>query len=154
MIEHFVESHNGGYYTSYLDIETIEEYDEETGDSDTVLASYEEGNVEEAIEAISGCFLDSSIFNKEIFENRILYFIDNDIPLDEAIKTIKGYVTCDYEFNKETIRFLAENGSISQEVCKGIVALFDKDIKEKHEFINKYDYSFVSNNITRTRKDT
>ena len=65
MEKHFVEKYSGEYYFSSQDKDTIQGVGEETGNGDTILFTYDEGNLEEPLMSMEKYLTRNYIFNRE-----------------------------------------------------------------------------------------
>lgn len=102
-MEYLVESHLGGYYISDLERSEIEVYCEQCGDSDTILLSFEDGMLKEALSE----YLSKSALN----EKEIKSDYESGILKDEMVEDL----IFDFDCDRNMIYCLHELSIISNE---------------------------------------
>ena len=114
MTEHLVRSHLGGYYLSVANPRHIEEYCEQCGDSDEIIASWDENDEKEMVEVLlSACYQESNLPDHTDNEEEVFYkwLDDNDIQ-----ENIRSEVTELFSYLKYFINHLSDEERIPAKI--------------------------------------
>lgn len=137
-MEHLVQSHLGGYYISSGDPIDIEAYCEECGDSDNIIASWENDNT---FLGLLGYF--SGL--KRTKEELEMYF-SRGVSKEDIIFGLM----CDFDDDRNIIFNLAEYNDISEEEMKKLIDQVSISQKEQFKLVKSV---FYSNGFVRKRNN-
>ena len=140
MKEHFVESRLGGYHFSYDDTESIQQYDEITGDSDAVLFTFDDEDKKEPFKSLASYLTSGLIFKKKDFVAKLLGYDALNIGIKAAIQNIKNDIVYEIDTSKDIVKSLYENKEIDKKTYDKLMKYFDKIIKKQFEYIDNFDY--------------
>lgn len=143
MEEHFVKGHLGGYYLSHMDEETIEEYCEECGDSDTVLFTFDDEDKSEPYSSLVYYFMKDLVLSREKLEEKLYAYDAYDKGLKQAINDIKCDIVYQIDETKDIFKFLLENKDIDEKTYNRLIKKFNKLLSKQFSFIKTFDYSTI-----------
>ena len=129
MDEYLVMSHLGGYYISSSEPEFIEAYCETCGDRDQIVASWDSEVKNAKVNALSDYFAYESIKSKENLEELITY--ENEISKVDIIEDIIDYTISNSYSNEENIKYLYEDGNLSDLEFKELLKRNKEDLKNQ-----------------------
>ena len=100
MLEHLVEGHLGGYYISDGDPEFIEMYCETCGDSDTIVASWNQFEENGRLNDLLKYFMMDVLNSREDIDRKVdEYYDDTSIEIEDIIPSIIN----DIEYNSDEV---------------------------------------------------
>ena len=107
MDRHFVEGMFGNLYFSYGDKEDIQEYNEDLGDYDQVLFTFDENDKDEPFKSLASYLSRDFFFSKKVLAERLKSFNLKEVTLKGAVNQIKQDIVFDTDNNKDIVRFLS-----------------------------------------------
>lgn len=144
MDEYLVISHLGGYYISSSEPEFIEAYCETCGDSDQIVASWNSEVKNAKVNALSDYFTCESIKSKEKLEELITGYED-EIPKGNIIEDIIDYTISNSYSNEEIIKYLYEDGNLSDLELKALLKKNKEDLKNQLIIIKNNLHFYITN---------
>ena len=142
-MEHLVEGHvNGNYYISNSDSEFIEQYCEQCGDSDTILASWNPEEKNARLNALLRFFMESILNTREDIYYRALqqshysqwYSVD-------IISLLISDIECTNDDIREEVDDLHNNNYISDEEFDIIMHISDFEKERQIKMVKYFEKS-------------
>ena len=128
------------YNVRYKNKEDIQEYNEDLGDYDQVLFTFDENDKDEPFKSLASYLSRDFFFSKKVLAERLKSFNLKEVTLKGAVNQIKQDIVFDTDNNKDIVRFLLENNEIDKKTCDKLIKHLNKMLKKQLEFIDGVDY--------------
>lgn len=139
MEKHFVEKYSGEYYFSSQDKDTIQGVGEEIGNGDTILFTYDEGNLEEPLMSMGKYLTRNYIFNREKLIEKLILYHAEQVGVYAAMMEITCDVIMETDTNKDMIRALFREKQIDKEIGDKLIEYLDEKLSMQLDFFKNMD---------------
>ena len=129
MLEHLVQGHLGGYYISSGELEFIEQYCEQCGDSDEILTSWDEYEEDARLNALLRYFMQDVLNDRKDIDRKVEEYVSYSVEPQDIVPSMLDNISYNLEDVFSIVSSLFENHEISEEEFNKIIQIahFEED---------------------------
>ena len=138
MLEHLVEGHLGGYYISDGDPEFIEMYCETCGDSDSIVASWNQFEENGRLNGLLKYFTMDVLNNREDIDCKVDEYNEGPVEVEDIIPSILNDIEYNDDYACSILTSLYEDHEIREDEYRKIMKILDFEEERQLKMVKHF----------------